>query len=221
MKIILDLHVHSVYSRDSVNTIDTITRRIKEAGFNGYALADHDTIEGLPKALEKKGDLVVVPALEVTARGAHVLALDPNETIPMGLSVAETIEKIHEQGATAVLAHPYGLPRSWVSINNMKNASLNAVEVANSAQFPYDYICSLNRKLAEELNLPVTGGSDAHIPDTIGRAYTIIDTPSTELCDVIDSIRKGMTEAGGSGISIYERYKKFFKNKVRGPLLPA
>ncbi len=211
MKITLDLHIHSVYSRDSVNTIDTITHRIKEAGFHGYALADHDTIEGLPEALEKKGDLVVVPALEVTARAAHVLALDPNEPIPMGLSVAETVEKIHDQGATAVLAHPYGLPRSWVSINNMKDASLDAVEVANSAQIPYGYICSLNRKLAKDLNLPVTGGSDSHIPDTIGRAYTIIDTPSPELCDVIDSIRKGRTEAGGSGISIYERYKKLLK----------
>lgn len=211
MKITLDLHVHSVYSKDSVNTIDTITRRIQETGFHGYALADHDTIEGLPEALDKKADLVVVPALEVTARGAHVLALDPSEPIPLGLSVAETVDKIHEQGATAVLAHPYGLPRSWVSINSMKEADLDAVEAVNSAQFPYEYICGLNRRLAEELRLPVTGGSDAHIPDTIGRAYTIIDTPSTELCDVIGSIREGRTEAGGSGITITERYKKLLK----------
>jgi hypothetical protein len=211
LKITLDLHVHSVYSRDGANTIDTIRQRIEEAGFHGYALADHDTMEGLPEALKNRGDLVVVPALEVTARGAHVLALEPNETIPMGLSVAETVDKIHEQGATAVLAHPYGLPRSWVSINSVKHAGLDAVEVANSAQFPYQYICGLNRRLAEELMLPITGGSDSHIPDTIGRAYTVIDTPSTELRDVIDSIRKGMTEVGGSGITLIERYKKFLK----------
>jgi predicted metal-dependent phosphoesterase TrpH len=147
----------------------------------------------------------------VTARGAHVLALDPSEPVPKGLSVAETVEKIHEQGATSVLAHPYGLPRSWVSIKETKNADLDAVEVVNSAQFPYGYICSLNRKLAEELNLPVTGGSDSHIPDTIGRAYTIVETPSTELHDVVDSIRKGRTEVGGSGINIFERYKKLLK----------
>ena len=214
MKITLDLHVHSVYSRDSVNTIDTITRRIEEAGLQGYSLADHDTMEGLLEALDKRGDLVVVPALEVTARGAHVLALDPNEPVPMGLSVAETVDKIHEQGATAVLAHPYGLPRSWVSINSVKHADLDAMEVANSAQFPYEFICGLNRRLAEELMLPMTGGSDAHIPDTIGRAYTVIDTPSTELEDVIESIRKGMTEVGGSGITMFERYKKLLKNRL-------
>ncbi len=211
MKIKLDLHVHSVYSRDGVNTIDTITHHIKEAGFQGYALADHDTMEGLPEALDKRDGLVVVPALEVTAKGAHILALDPSELIPMGLGVAETVDKIHEQGATAVLAHPYGLPRSWVSINSVKHTSLDAVEVANSAQFPYEYICGLNRKLAEELKLPMTGGSDSHIPDTIGRAYTVIDTPSTELRDVIDSIKNGKTEVGGSGITLIERYKKLLK----------
>ena len=211
MKITLDLHVHSIYSRDSINTIDSIMRRIQEAGFHGYALADHDTIEGLPEAFHKRGDQVVVPALEVTARGAHVLALDPNENVPAGLSVAETVDKVHEQGATAVLAHPYGLPRSWVSINSVKHAGLDAVEVANSAQFPYEYICGLNRRLAEELKLPMTGGSDAHTPDTIGRAYTVIDTPSTELQDIIDSIKKGRTEAGGSGITLTERYKKYLK----------
>jgi len=211
LKITLDLHVHSVYSRDGANTIDTIRQRIEEAGFQGYALADHDTMAGLPEALDKRGDLVVVPAMEVTARGAHVLALDPNETVPTGLSVAETVDKIHEQGATAVLAHPYGLPRSWVSINSVKHADLDAVEVANSAQFPYAYICGLNRRLAEELKLPMTGGSDAHIPDTIARAYTVIDTPSTELRDITDSIRKGRTEVGGSGITLAERYKKLLK----------
>jgi predicted metal-dependent phosphoesterase TrpH len=211
LKITLDLHIHSVYSTDGVNTIDTITRRIQEIGFRGYALADHDTMEGLPEAFRKKVDLVLVPAMEVTARGAHVLALDPNEAVPTGLSVAETVDRIHEQGATAVLAHPYGLPRNWISINSVKHAGLDAVEVANSAQFPYDYICGLNRRLAEELDLPMTGGSDAHIPDTIGRAYTIIDTPSTELQDIIDSIRKGRTEIGGSGITLAERYRKLLK----------
>jgi len=211
LKITLDLHIHSVYSRDGANTIDTIARRIQEIGFHGYALADHDTMEGLPEALDKRGDLVVVPAMEVTARGAHVLALDPSGPVPTGLGVAETVDKIHEQGATAVLAHPYGLPRSWVSINSVKHANLDAVEVANSAQFPYGYICGLNRRLAEEISLPMTGGSDAHIPDTIGRAYTVIDTPSTELQDIIDSIKKGRTEIGGSGITIAERYKKLLK----------
>lgn len=194
-----------------MNTIDAIVERVKSIGYDGYALADHDTMEGLKEASEKKGDLIFVPAVEISARGAHVLAIDPNEPIPYGLGIAETVDRIHQQGATAVLAHPYGLPRSWVSMNAARSSGVDAVEVVNSAQFPFGYICELNKRLADELSLPVTGGSDSHIPQTVGRAYTIIDTPSAELPDVIDSIRKGRTEAGGSGITFVERIRKIIK----------
>jgi len=111
LKLKLDLHIHSVYSNDSVNTIDGIVEGIKQKGLQGYALTDHDSIEGHSEALRKKADLIVIPAMEITAKNCHVLAYDPNESIPMGLSIGETVDRIHEQGATAVLAHPFGIPR--------------------------------------------------------------------------------------------------------------
>ena len=179
--------------------------------FNGYALADHDTIKGLQEAKEKSGDLVFIPALEVTAKGAHILALDPTELVEPDLSMKETVELIHDQGSLAVLAHPYGLPRSWVNINQVEGAGFDAIEVANSAQIPYDYICSLNQKLAEKLELPVTGGSDSHIPETIGRAYTFVESDSTEPDDVLKAIRLGRTSIGGSNTRITEWFSKHFR----------
>jgi len=215
LRLKLDLHLHSVHSPDSFNTIDTITERIRELGFNGYALSDHDTIDGLREAQEKAGDLVFIPALEVSAKGAHILALDPTELIEPELSSTETVELIHEQGATAILAHPFGLPRSWVNINSVREAGFDAIEVANSAQIPYEYICSKNRELAEQLNLPITGGSDSHIPETIGRSYTIVESDSTEVDDVIKAIRLGRTTVGGSYTRITEWFSKNLKKKRR------
>lgn len=211
LKLKLDLHIHSIYSNDSVNTIDGIVEGIKQKGLQGYALTDHDSIEGHSEALRKRSDLIVIPAIEITAKNCHVLAYDPNEPIPMGLSIGETVDRIHEQGATAVLAHPFGIPRSWISIRDVKATNLDAIEVANAAQMPYRLIMKLNRDLAENMGLPETGGSDSHLPSNIGRAYTIVDTPSTDVEDVIKSIREGRTEVEGSGTGLIERLKKLWK----------
>jgi predicted metal-dependent phosphoesterase TrpH len=211
LKLKLDLHIHSVYSPDSLNTIDDIVKGIKQKGLQGYALTDHDTIEGHSEALNKKSDLIVIPAMEITAKNCHVLAYDLNEPIPRGLSLGETVDRIHEQGATAVLAHPFGLPRSWISVRSVKATKLDAIEVANAAQVPYRLIMKLNRDLAESMGLPETGGSDSHMPSTIGRAYTIVDSLSTEVEDVIRSIREGRTEVEGRGTGLFERLKKLWK----------
>jgi len=210
MELKLDLHLHSDYSPDSFNSIDEINNRINEQGFDGYALADHDTIKGLDEAHEKSGDLVFVPALEVSAKRAHVVALDPVEVIPPGLSLPETVDLIHDQGATAILAHPYGLPRSWPQMRQVEVANLDAIEVANSAQVPYDYICNLNQKLADRLGLPTTGGSDSHVPETVGRSYTIVESESTDYLDVIKAIKLGHTRTGGS----YTRFGEWFAKNV-------
>jgi predicted metal-dependent phosphoesterase TrpH len=211
LKLKLDLHIHSIYSSDSINTIDSIIEGIKLKGLHGYALADHDTIEGHNEAYEKKGDIVFIPAQEISAKNCHVLAYDPNEPIARGLTLGETVDRIHEQGATAVLAHPFGIPRNWISVREVKQTRLDAIEVANAAQFPYNYILKLNRSLAKDMALPETGGSDSHIPSTLCRAYTIVDTPSEEVEDVLKSIRMGRTEVFGSGTGLFSRIKKLWK----------
>jgi predicted metal-dependent phosphoesterase TrpH len=204
----LDLHVHSTHSPDSYNSIEIINSRIKEVQFQGYALADHDTMAGIKEAMDTSGDLVVVPAMEVSARGAHVLVLDPSEEMPEGLRIPEVVDRVRDQGATTILAHPYGLPRTWPNMREIEKTKFDAIEVANSAQVPYDYICGLNQKLADKLGLPVTGGSDSHVPATIGRSYTIVDSESTDYNDVIKAIRLGRTRVGGSNTKFGEWLEK-------------
>ena len=208
MKLKLDLHVHTVHSIDGFNTPTDITRRLREQGLDGYAVTDHDTLEGIRPAAENGDGLIVLPGLEVRARGAHILALQPTEPIPQNLSMAETVDIIHGQGATAIIAHPYGLPRSWVNVDRAREAALDAVEVANSAQVPYGIIKGLNERLANKLGLPRTGGSDSHIPETVGRAYTIIEAQGNDDESIVEAIRKGRTMPKGSPISITERIRK-------------
>jgi predicted metal-dependent phosphoesterase TrpH len=215
LKLRIDLHVHTDRSVDSRISFDEAIRRCKVVGLNGFAVTNHDTVLGVDGATKKREGLVVIQGIEVSARGGHVLALDVSESISAGLSMAETVDEIHDQGALAVLAHPYSILRTWVNRLEIKEAGFDAIEVANAAQFPYQWMLRRNTSLANSLELPETGGSDAHEPWMVGRAFTVVEAESLAVEDIISSIRMGRTEAHGSGISLFERLKGFTEKRIR------
>lgn len=217
MKLRIDLHLHTTYSRDGYTSVEEAFRRCRAAGLDGFALTDHDTIEGIKRAEEYKGDLLLIPGLEVTADRGHILALNISELIPPKLSIPETVERIREQGGIAILAHPSSLLKTFLSEGEIARAGFAAIEVVNSMSFPYSWTFRRNLKIAERLRLPKTGGSDAHIPEVIGRAYTLIDADSRDVEDIAKAITQGYTEPLGEGIALQERFKQLLR-KIFNPV---
>ena len=207
----LDLHVHTRQSADALSSIDEINGRCRGLSMDGYAICDHDTTAGIPEAVSSANELVVIPGVEVSAKGAHILCIDPSEPVPSHLSIVETVERIRAQGAVAILAHPYGIPRSYVRYADVRGVGFDAVETANSAQAPFETVLGWNRTLAGRLGLPETGGSDSHIPETFGRSFTVVESVSREPEDVIKAIREGRTRAFGSGTGLGERLAKIWR----------
>jgi len=208
LRLRIDLHVHTKHSHDCSMSVNEALQQCAVQRLDGLAITDHDSLDGVVKARVNKGSLIVIPGIEISARDGHILALNASELVPAGLTLAETVDRIRDQGALAVIAHPHSVFKTWVNIRVLEEARLNAVEVANAAQFPYRWMLRKNFELAEKLALPKTGGSDAHIPETVGRAYTIIEADSFEVDDVVRAIKQGRTEPRGSGITLYERLKK-------------
>jgi predicted metal-dependent phosphoesterase TrpH len=128
--------------------------------------------------------------------------------VPSDLSIIDTVGQIHGQGGTAILAHPYAIPRSFIRFAEAERAGFDAIEVANSAQIPFGVVMGWNRGMAERLGLPQTGGSDAHIPELVGRSYTVVEADSREPRDIVEAIRGGRTEVVGAGFGLFERMLK-------------
>jgi len=129
----LDLHVHTPASKcyiDKSHMAQQIVQSANEKGFNGIAITDHNTAEWIDQikdAAEESG-LVVFPGVELSLEQGHLVALfDPSctqkdvegllgtldikpaefgqpETI-CTKNVYEVVEKIHERGGLAILAH--------------------------------------------------------------------------------------------------------------------
>lgn len=207
MRLRIDLHIHSVHSGDSYIGIDDAIRRCREEELDGFAITDHDILTQVNSSKIDGTDLIVIPGIEVSSQGGHILALDVSEQIPRDLAVSETIDNIHEQDAIAIIAHPYSIFKSWINYKEISEGEFDAVEVANACQLPYDFMLKKNTSLAERMGLPQTGGSDAHIPRVIGRAFTVFEAKTRDVEGVLHALRKGNTEAVGRGITLAERLK--------------
>jgi predicted metal-dependent phosphoesterase TrpH len=193
-----DLHVHSEYSKDSKSSHDDILKAARKKGLDGFAICDHDTVEGglacEKRALELGFDLTVIPGVEVTCSKGHILVLGINQNIEPFLSPEETIEIARRLGGTVIIPHPF--KRSSHGIGSFEGLDIDAVEVFNSRCL----FNNANRKAAieaERLGIPGVAGSDSHIPEMVGQAYTEIDASENTLRAVLKAIRDGKVSPAG------------------------
>ncbi|MCJ2533245.1 MAG: histidinol-phosphatase, partial [Candidatus Thermoplasmatota archaeon] len=149
------------------------------SGLDGCAVTDHNSIEGSLRAFELASSfgLLVVRGTEISTAEGHVLAYGLSSTVPRGLSIAETIEIIHESGGMAVAAHPRRIP-SGMGIRRASQNRFDAIEVLNGGSSRGSNKAA--SRMAEMRGLPVVGGSDAHILEEIGRAFTVVPDVRSE-----------------------------------------
>ncbi len=207
----IDLHVHTCYSRDSATTLEEVVTYAKGRGLDGIAVTDHGTVAGALELL-KNDNLLVIPGIEIETPCGHILGLNITQNIPQGLSASETIGRIHESGGLAVIAHPFAAFKSGWNSKVLSSLKVDAIEVRNSSNFPFLLTTYLNGRLAARLNLPQTAGSDAHIPQAIGTAYTLIEADS-ELEEILQAIKRGAVTPCGRALSWTLRFKNLFRKR--------
>ena len=159
-------------------------------------------------------DIIALAGVEVSSSIGHVIGLGIRHPIETGLSGDETIHEIQDQGGIAILPHPYDLFRPNVRPERLKVLP-EAIEVVNAASLFARFTWPPAKHFAESRGLAQVAGSDSHIPETIGTAYTVIDTDSREESSILDAIRSGRTVPMGKQVSIAQRTRKLVLNARR------
>ena len=189
--------MHSNYSRDSLITPKDLVYYAKKRGLNAVAVTDHNQIEGSLK-IAKETDFLVIPGMEVSSADGHIVALNLKELIPRGLSAEETVERIHVAGGIAVAVHPYAWFKGSLK-SHVEDAKFDAVETLNANAFPFNRCKRKATEIAQKLNLPCVGGTDAHFGPTIGYGYTAMDCePSVDA--IVEAIVNGRCQPLGQPI---------------------
>ncbi len=203
-----DLHVHSTHSDDGHQTVEELLKRCEELGIGAVAITDHNTLKahlnGGPSS-----KIIVIPAMEITTERGHVLAFGVKEEVPKGLSVKETVERIHQADGIAVAPHPF----RWftgLGEKNIKGEDFDAIEVFNGRS--KKGVNSKANRLAKRMALPGIGGSDAHNIQSIGRAYTEVPDDCETYQDVIQAIKDRKCKAVGRNLSSSESFGRGAKS---------
>jgi hypothetical protein len=184
---ILDPHVHTLYSIDGYATPRDMARIADKRGVI-IAVTDHNTIKGSLRASSLSENILC--GMEVSSREGHIVALGIKEEVKKGMSAEETLDRIHELGGVAIAAHPFRLREG---MGKKVNNRFDGIEVLNARS--NEKSNARARKHATSLNIAMMGGSDAHLVEHICSGYTRFDGESAE--DALEAIRKKKTEPHG------------------------
>jgi predicted metal-dependent phosphoesterase TrpH len=190
-----------------------ILKIAKKRGLKGIAITDHNEIEASlkTKKLNKDKNFMVITGEEVRSIDGHILALGIKELIPLGLTTEEVIDRIHDLKGIAIAAHPLSIYKQF-SIkdeNVIRNNNFDGIEVLNGGVAKKESLRA--EKLADELKISKTGGSDAHIPEVIGCAGVEVEGDTQE--EILDNIKKGKVKIVGKHYSNLLRFKHYLRMK--------
>ncbi|MGB9594245.1 MAG: PHP-associated domain-containing protein, partial [Anaerolineae bacterium] len=200
-----DIHIHSNHSDGSAGIRQILEYVQNHTDLNVVAIADHDTLHGSLTArdIAHEYGLEAIPAMEVSSKHGHILALWVERPVPPNLPADETIARIHEQGGIAIAAHavePFSA--SLLAIRphvlapwRLKALGVDGLEAFNASITipPMEWVARL---AAEWLGVAVTGGSDAHYLGTIGRGITLF--PGHTAADLKTALLERRTVPAGA-----------------------
>jgi predicted metal-dependent phosphoesterase TrpH len=215
-----DIHIHSNQSDGLASVYEIMNYVADHTDLSVIAITDHNTLEGarVAASIADMYDFEVVVGEEVSSSQGHIIGLYLEEEIAPGMSAADTVQAIEEQGGIAVIAHPFSMkgvfgPRGRSLFTAAASDwAFHAFEVYNSLPFLVWANSMAAKTLAGGQGVAATGGSDAHVLEAVGKGYTLFRGTSAE--DLRASIMNLETRAAASpqGVSLAWRYALNFMN---------
>jgi len=182
----IDLHCHTSASFDSLASPGAVAAAAARRGLTHLAITDHDRIEGALEAqAAAPAGLTVLVGEEIKTRDGDLIAVFLARAVPPGLSAAESIAAVREQGGLVGIPHPFDRFRGSLAkgegLRNLEAlaAGVDWVEAWNARLLVGDGNARA-ADLAHAAGVPGVAVSDAHTTLEVGVASTMLaGDPST------------------------------------------
>jgi hypothetical protein len=201
----LDLHVHTVYSGDSLIKLPDLIKYVKKKQLDGIAICDHNTIKAYKKLKDKakKHEFILIPGMEIETHIGEVIGLFLEDEVSCeNNNFFHIVNQIRDYGGLVIIPHPFDfIRRNHLKMNLLTDSIIekyiDGIEILNS-RIIFPFCVSKARKYNKKYDLFETGGSDAHTVKEIGNAYTLIkNLPDTSLRSIKEALLSNRSKSMG------------------------
>jgi hypothetical protein len=198
----IDLHIHTS-PRSACSYLDPLeliqeARRLK---LDGICLTEHQVLWkiGDVEELAREGGIKIFRGNEFTTNQGDILVFGFYKDIKELLMIEELREEVKAAGGFMIAAHPFrgfktfGIGQLQMTVEQACQRKalefVDALEVGNG-KLSLDEN-DMARKVAEKLDLPGTGGSDAHRVDEVGNWLTVFEKDIRNERELVEKLHAG------------------------------
>ena len=216
----VDFHLHS--GEDPVDRINhsatDLVDRATILGFDALAITPHDgefRDSGVFDYARERG-ITLVPGIERTIEGAHVLLLNYPEGAAESVSTFDDLRRLKAAHRGLVIA-----PHAWFPDPTCLRSKLDAHgDLFDAVEWSYFWTYGIDfnsraARWARAHGKPIVGNSDLHDLRQLGRTYSLVDAPADPAA-ICEAIREGRVELRTSPVPPLELMRVFGGMTLRG-----
>ena len=215
--------MHTIYSGDSLITLDNAIKYAKIKNLDGFAITDHDTLKAydLLRKKNRNDDLIIIPGMEIKTHIGEVIGLFINEEINVrNNDFISIVEKIKEHDGLVVIPHPFDFLRNnrlkiHLLSDKIIKKYIDGIEIINS-RIIFKRCVNKARNFNMKYQFFETGGSDAHSNEEIGTAFTYIENVDNSFESIRKSLLTKKSKSMGELSSPFVHAKTVFNKLKKG-----
>ncbi len=207
----IDLHLHTLYgSACAYMDPDQLIHQAKVMGLDGVCITEHNQLweQEAIKRLRDKHNFLVIGGVEVSTDLGEILVFGLHRSVLQVYSAVELKAMVDEVEGAMIMAHPFrGEPElfSQFEVTDLEANGKAREKIQKVSHRPvFELIDALEiyngragfketaftGAVAHCVNLPGTGGSDAHAILGIGACYTVFEETIEDERDLIKQIKQ-------------------------------
>ena len=198
----IDLHIHTS-PRSACSDLDPfeLIQEAQRLKLDGICLTEHQVLwdSGDVEKLAREDGIKIFQGNEFTTNQGDILVFGLYKDIKELMMIQELSEEVKTAGGFMIAAHPFrgfktfGIGQLQMTVEHACKRRVfefvDAVEVGNGKLSPDEN--DMARKVSEKLDLPGTGGSDAHRVDEVGNWLTVFEKDIRNERELVEELHAG------------------------------